>query len=73
MYTVTHILTTLYPVPYAPLYCTILYLQWSVGTILLGLFSFMLEEGSTYGSIVTSDAFKRRAARESLDFNVKNK
>jgi hypothetical protein len=33
----------------------------------------MQEEGPTYGSITTSDAFKRRAAHESMDFNVKNK
>jgi ubiquitin-conjugating enzyme E2 J2 len=44
-----------------------------VGTILMGLYSFMLEESPTYGSIVTSEPFKRRAAQESLDFNVKNK
>jgi hypothetical protein len=44
-----------------------------VGTILMGLYSFMPEESPTYGSIVTSDQFKRKAAQESLDFNVKNK
>jgi hypothetical protein len=47
--------------------------QWSVGTILMGLYSFMLEEAPTYGSIVTSEQFKRKAAQDSLEFNVKNK
>mmetsp|Transcript_34785 Transcript_34785/g.76713 ORF Transcript_34785/g.76713 Transcript_34785/m.76713 type:complete len:174 (+) Transcript_34785:127-648(+) len=47
--------------------------MWSVGTILMGLYSFMQEESPTYGSIATSEAFKRRAAGESMDFNVKNK
>jgi hypothetical protein len=39
----------------------------------MGLYSFMQEESPTYGSISTSDAFKRQAAQESLEFNVKNK
>jgi len=47
--------------------------QWSVGTILMGLYSFMLEEAPTYGSIVTSAQYKRQAASESLEFNHKNK
>lgn len=51
----------------------ILHFQWSVGTVLMGLYSFMLEETPTYGSISTSDAFKRKCARESLEFNVQNK
>lgn len=47
--------------------------MWSVGTILMGLYSFMLEDGPTYGSIVTTDAQKKRFARESLQFDCKNK
>jgi len=47
--------------------------QWSVGTILMGLYSFMLEVSPTYGSIETSDLFKRKVARESLSYNCKNK
>jgi len=38
----------------------------------MGLYSFMLEDGATYGSIITTDAFKRKAALESLDYNCKN-
>lgn len=33
----------------------------------------MLEDSPTFGSIVTSDAFKRKVAKESLSFNIKNK
>lgn len=47
--------------------------MWSVGTILMGLFSFFLEDASTHGSIVTSDSFKRRAAAESLAYNCRDK
>ena len=46
---------------------------WSVANILTGLYSFMLEEGSTYGSIVTPRSQKELAAKESLSFNVQNK
>lgn len=46
---------------------------WSVGTILTGLYSFMLEDGNTYGSITTSLREKRQAAASSLAHNVKNK
>lgn len=46
---------------------------WSVANILTGLHSFMLEEGSTYGSIVTPISQKEQAARESLALNVQNK
>uniref|UniRef100_A0A915IAB8 Ubiquitin-conjugating enzyme E2 J2 n=1 Tax=Romanomermis culicivorax TaxID=13658 RepID=A0A915IAB8_ROMCU len=45
---------------------------WSVGTILTGLLSFMLESSETLGSLVTSDYEKRKMARESLEFNLKN-
>jgi len=47
--------------------------MWSVGTILMGLFSFFLEDTPTHGSIVTSDAVKRRAAQESLAYNCRDK
>lgn len=47
--------------------------QWSVGTILMGLYSFMLEEAPTYGSVVTSAQYKRQAAAESLEYNSRNK
>jgi len=46
---------------------------WSVGTILMGLFSFFLEDTPTHGSVVTNDAFKRKAAQESLAYNCQNK
>lgn len=46
---------------------------WSVGTILIGLYSFMGEDSPTYGSIVTDVATKRKAANESLQFNCNNK
>jgi len=46
--------------------------MWSVGTILMGLYSFMMEETATYGSIETSPAFRRKCAEESLGFNVQN-
>lgn len=45
---------------------------WSVSTILTGLLSFMLETAPTYGSIESSDAEKRRLAKESLKFNLKS-
>ena len=47
--------------------------QWSVGTILMGLQSFMYESTPTHGSIVTTDALKRQSASESLAYNCKNK
>jgi ubiquitin-conjugating enzyme E2 J2 len=47
--------------------------QWSVGTILMGLYSFMMEETPTHGSITSSDSARRKFARESLEFNLKNK
>ena len=39
----------------------------------MGLYSFMVENQSTYGSIVTSEAAKKRYVVESLAYNVKNK
>mmetsp|Transcript_31180 Transcript_31180/g.81770 ORF Transcript_31180/g.81770 Transcript_31180/m.81770 type:complete len:241 (+) Transcript_31180:137-859(+) len=43
---------------------------WSVESILKGLLSFMLESTQTAGSVVTTDAEKRRLARLSLRFNL---
>lgn len=47
--------------------------MWSVGTILMGLYSFMLEDSATYGSIQTSNGYKKKTANESLQFNCTNK
>eukprot|EP00803_Ostreobium_quekettii_P002319 evm.model.scf_2143.1 EVM.evm.TU.scf_2143.1 scf_2143:23542-24291(-) len=47
--------------------------MWSVGSILTGLMSFMLDDAApTTGSISTSKEHKREQARKSLAFNVKN-
>ena len=43
---------------------------WSVGTILTGLLSFMLENTSTHGSIKTSEETKRKYAVDSHQFNL---
>jgi len=45
---------------------------WSVGTILIGLQSFMTDTEITSGAIRTSAAEKKRLAAESLAFNMKN-
>eukprot|EP00042_Codosiga_hollandica_P022836 m.86845 g.86845 ORF g.86845 m.86845 type:complete len:224 (-) comp50951_c0_seq3:101-772(-) len=45
---------------------------WSVETILKGLLSFMLEDASTVGSIITSVEEKHFWARESLAFNLRD-
>ena len=45
---------------------------WSVGTILTGLLSFMVEESSTYGSMEASSVVRRRLARNSAAENLKN-
>lgn len=45
---------------------------WSVGTILTGLISFMVEESSTYGSMESSSVVRRRLARNSASENLKN-
>lgn len=47
--------------------------MWSVSTILTGLYSFMIETAPTLGSIESTDSVKRRFARQSLSFNVKDK
>lgn len=46
---------------------------WSVGTILQGLLSFMLEKSPTLGSVDSSDREKRQLARDSIEFNMKDK
>ena len=43
---------------------------WSVGTILTGLLSFMLENTSTQGSFKTSEGTKRRYAVDTHQFNL---
>ncbi|EFN57840.1 hypothetical protein CHLNCDRAFT_12197, partial [Chlorella variabilis] len=45
---------------------------WSVSTILTGLLSFMLESQHTTGAISSTQPEKRRFARESLAYNVRN-
>ena len=46
---------------------------WSVGTILTGLLSFMLEKSPTMGSIETSSYEKQIFALKSHEFNLKDK
>jgi len=46
---------------------------WSVGTILTGLLSFMLETTPTLGSIESSEYEKRQYAQASAMYNLKNK
>nr|QBH73229.1 ubiquitin-conjugating enzyme E2 j2 [Isotomurus palustris] len=46
---------------------------WSVGTILTGLLSFMLEKSPTLGSIETTDQEKKSLAIKSVEFNLKDK
>lgn len=46
---------------------------WSVGTILTGLLSFMLETSPTLGSIETSELEKKSLAIKSIEFNLKDK
>uniref|UniRef100_A0AAV1T321 E2 ubiquitin-conjugating enzyme n=1 Tax=Peronospora matthiolae TaxID=2874970 RepID=A0AAV1T321_9STRA len=46
--------------------------MWSVSSILTGLYSFMLENQATLGSISTTDAQKRKFAAASLETNCGN-
>eukprot|EP01031_Cornospumella_fuschlensis_P030284 gene30284-36593_t len=46
---------------------------WSVGTVLLGLFSFMQEETPTFGSISASESQRRQLAADSLAYNTQSK
>merc|ERR1712157_286587 len=46
--------------------------MWSVSTILTGLYSFMIENSATLGSIETSNAMKEKLAKLSLDYNVRD-
>ena len=43
---------------------------WNLSTILTGLLSFMLENNSTYGSIITTKREKQILARKSLAYNL---
>ena len=45
---------------------------WSVSTILTGLNSFMVETAPTLGSVETTTAQKRKLAKQTMDFNVKD-
>mmetsp|Transcript_22855 Transcript_22855/g.29868 ORF Transcript_22855/g.29868 Transcript_22855/m.29868 type:complete len:222 (-) Transcript_22855:119-784(-) len=47
--------------------------MWSVSTILMGLYSFMLETTSTLGSIRTPKEQVRKLAKQSLENNCQNK
>uniref|UniRef100_A0A0K0EN89 Ubiquitin-conjugating enzyme E2 J2 n=1 Tax=Strongyloides stercoralis TaxID=6248 RepID=A0A0K0EN89_STRER len=46
---------------------------WNAGTIVSGLISFMNGTGVTLGSIETSDEEKKKLAKQSLAFNLKDK
>lgn len=46
--------------------------MWSISTILMGLYSFMMDNKPTTGSIETSTVSKRTFAADSLAYNVKN-
>lgn len=43
---------------------------WSVATILMGLLSFMTGDEVTTGSITTSDAYKKKMAKKSKEYNA---
>eukprot|EP01089_Gocevia_fonbrunei_P012916 TRINITY_DN3176_c0_g2_i1.p1 TRINITY_DN3176_c0_g2~~TRINITY_DN3176_c0_g2_i1.p1 ORF type:complete len:220 (+),score=32.46 TRINITY_DN3176_c0_g2_i1:32-691(+) len=45
---------------------------WSVGSILTGLLSFMLEDKPTTGSVTTTEHEKRQLAKVSMEFNIKD-
>lgn len=47
--------------------------MWSISTILTGLYSFMIETNPTLGSIETTAAQKRALAKQSLEFNSRDK
>jgi len=46
--------------------------MWSVGTVLIGLLSFMVDSAPTAGSIESSLTTKRKLAQQSLDYNVRD-
>ena len=52
---------------------TIIHTQWSVGTILLGLYSFMNDTAPTNGSEESSEEEKKQYAKASVEFNLKDK
>eukprot|EP00494_Astrolonche_serrata_P009730 UN09787 len=45
---------------------------WTVETILVGIYSFMIESTPTTGSIETTSSAKRLYAKKSLEYNKKN-
>jgi ubiquitin-conjugating enzyme E2 J2 len=47
--------------------------MWSVSTILTGLYSFMLESAPTSGSVESTIQQKRKLAKRSLEYNVRDK
>jgi ubiquitin-conjugating enzyme E2 J2 len=47
--------------------------MWSVSTILTGLYSFMLESAPTSGSVESTAQQKRKLAKRSLEYNVRDK
>lgn len=53
--------------------CQFFCFQWKVSTILMGLYSFMLDTSPTNGSVETTDEEKRAHAAASLEFNTKDK
>lgn len=46
--------------------------MWSVGTILTGLYSFMIETSPTTGSVETSKRQKELYAKQSLEYNIQD-
>lgn len=46
--------------------------MWSISTILMGLYSFMMDNKPTTGSIETTAAAKKKFAEDSLEYNVKH-
>jgi ubiquitin-conjugating enzyme E2 J2 len=47
--------------------------MWSVSTILLGFYSFMLDTDTTLGSVDATTRTRRKFAAQSLEFNCRNK
>ena len=46
--------------------------SWTVGSILTGLLSFMMDDAHAVGTTICTDEEKRRMAIESLNYNLKN-
>lgn len=47
--------------------------MWTAATILKGLLSFMLEESTATGVVITSEQEKRQLSLQSLSFGLKDK